>query len=69
MIVRTLEQCRQSERRVVAENWESVRMLLKDDHMGFSFISRPSTPTPRRIFTTATTSNRCTACRVKAKLR
>ncbi len=37
MIVRTLEQCRQSERRVVAENWESVRMLLKDDHMGFSF--------------------------------
>lgn len=37
MIVRTLEECRQSERRVVAENWESVRMLLKDDHMGFSF--------------------------------
>lgn len=69
MIVRTLEECRQSERRVVAENWESVRMLLKDDHMGFSFISRPSTPTLRRIFTTATTSNRCTACRVKAKLR
>ncbi|MDV5170343.1 ectoine synthase [Photobacterium rosenbergii] len=37
MIVRTLEQCRNSERRVVADNWESVRMLLKDDNMGFSF--------------------------------
>ncbi|UTV29569.1 ectoine synthase [Photobacterium atrarenae] len=37
MIVRTLEECRQSERRVVAENWESTRMLLKDDNMGFSF--------------------------------
>lgn len=37
MIVRTLEECRQSERRVVAETWESVRMLLKDDKMGFSF--------------------------------
>ncbi|KAA3491044.1 ectoine synthase, partial [Vibrio mimicus] len=29
MIVRTIDRCRQSERRVVAENWESVRMLLK----------------------------------------
>lgn len=37
MIVRTLENCRQTKRRVVAENWESVRMLLKDDNMGFSF--------------------------------
>ncbi|KGY12042.1 ectoine synthase [Vibrio tubiashii] len=37
MIVRTLEQCRDSERRVVAQTWESVRMLLKDDNMGFSF--------------------------------
>lgn len=39
MIVRTLEACRQSERRIVAETgtWESVRMLLKDDQMGFSF--------------------------------
>lgn len=37
MIVRTLEECRQSERRVVAQTWESVRMLLKDDNMGFSF--------------------------------
>ncbi|CAH8192847.1 L-ectoine synthase [Vibrio aestuarianus] len=37
MIVRTLDECRQSERRVVAPTWESVRMLLKDDNMGFSF--------------------------------
>lgn len=37
MIVRTLEECCQSERRVVAQTWESVRMLLKDDNMGFSF--------------------------------
>ncbi|NUY55792.1 MULTISPECIES: ectoine synthase [Salinivibrio] len=37
MIVRTLEECQNSDRRVVAENWESVRMLLRDDNMGFSF--------------------------------
>ena len=37
MIVRTLEDCRKSERRVAAENWESIRMSLKDDKMGFSF--------------------------------
>ncbi|WP_105901279.1 ectoine synthase [Vibrio gangliei] len=37
MIVRTLEECRNSERRVVADTWESVRMLLKEDKMGFSF--------------------------------
>ena len=37
MIVRTLKECEQSERRVVSENWESVRMLLKDDNMCFSF--------------------------------
>lgn len=39
MIVRTLDECSASDRRVQAENgnWESVRMLLKDDNMGFSF--------------------------------
>ncbi len=37
MIVRTLKECQNSERRVVADNWESVRMILKDDKMGFSF--------------------------------
>ncbi len=39
MIVRTLKDCENSERRVVSETgtWESTRMLLKDDRMGFSF--------------------------------
>lgn len=37
MIVRTLEECINSERRVATDTWESVRMLLKDDNMGFSF--------------------------------
>lgn len=37
MIVRTLEQARNSDRRVVSEGWESTRMLLKGDQMGFSF--------------------------------
>ncbi len=37
MIVRTLEECEKSERRVVSQNWESTRMLLKDDNMGYSF--------------------------------
>lgn len=37
MIVRQLEECKNSERRVTAQNWESVRMLLKNDDMGFSF--------------------------------
>ena len=37
MIVRTLKDCEASDRRVVSQNWESTRMLLKDDKMGFSF--------------------------------
>lgn len=37
MIVRTLQQAERSERRVVTPNWESVRLLLKSDRMGFSF--------------------------------
>jgi len=39
MIVRTLEEAKQSGRRIVSpdNNWESVRLLLKDDDMGFSF--------------------------------
>ncbi len=37
MIVRNLEECRQSNRRVASDTWESVRMSLKDDGMGFSF--------------------------------
>lgn len=39
MIVRTLKEAEASTRRVVSPdgNWESTRMLLKDDNMGFSF--------------------------------
>lgn len=37
MIVRTLEECKSSSRAINGGNWESVRMLLKDDNMGFSF--------------------------------
>ena len=39
MIVRTLEEAEKSERRVEDPNgnWDSVRLLLKDDNMGFSF--------------------------------
>ncbi|QQD20384.1 ectoine synthase [Venatoribacter cucullus] len=39
MIVRTLEECQNSARKIESETgtWNSVRMLLKDDNMGFSF--------------------------------
>lgn len=39
MIVRDLEEAEKSSRRIVSPegNWESVRLLLKDDNMGFSF--------------------------------
>lgn len=37
MIVRKLQQAEQGERRVVSEGWESTRLLLKNDGMGFSF--------------------------------
>ncbi len=37
MIVRNLEQARNGKRRIVAETWESTRLLLRDDEMGFSF--------------------------------
>ncbi len=39
MIVRQLQDAEQSERRIVSPdgNWESTRMLLKGDNMGFSF--------------------------------
>lgn len=37
MIVRRLEEAERSDRRVVSENWESTRLLLKGDKMGFSF--------------------------------
>ena len=37
MIVRTLQQARAGARRVQAETWESTRLLLQNDRMGFSF--------------------------------
>ncbi len=39
MIVRTLEECNKGKRRIVSPdgNWESTRLLLSDDNMGFSF--------------------------------
>jgi L-ectoine synthase len=37
MIVRTLAECEQSNRKIVSETWDSTRLLLKGDNMGFSF--------------------------------
>ncbi len=39
MIVRDLHSANKTERRIVSPdgNWESTRLLLKDDNMGFSF--------------------------------
>ncbi|MAT91551.1 MAG: L-ectoine synthase [Halioglobus sp.] len=39
MIVRTLAEANQGDRRIVSPdgNWESTRLLLKNDQMGFSF--------------------------------
>jgi L-ectoine synthase len=36
MIVRSLLEAEKTDRRVVAQNWESTRLLLKSDEMGFS---------------------------------
>lgn len=37
MIVRDLNEAQRTRRRVVTPGWESTRLLLKDDGMGFSF--------------------------------
>ena len=37
MIVRDLAAANETRRRVVSKGWESTRLLLKDDNMGFSF--------------------------------
>ena len=37
MLVRDLNAATQPRRRVVSKGWESTRLLLKDDQMGFSF--------------------------------
>lgn len=36
MIVRTLQAAERTDRRIVTQNWDSVRLLLKSDGMGFS---------------------------------
>lgn len=37
MIIRKLDTIRASERNIITDGWESARLLLKDDGMGFSF--------------------------------
>lgn len=37
MIIRKLDEIRASERNIVTKQWESARLLLKDEGMGFSF--------------------------------
>ena len=37
MIVRNLQDAETNGRRIRSENWESTRLLLKGDNMGFSF--------------------------------
>lgn len=37
MIVRDLEEARETERMVVSNGWDSTRLLLAGDEMGFSF--------------------------------
>lgn len=37
MIVRSLQEARQTKRRISSGNWESVRLVLAEDRMGFSF--------------------------------
>lgn len=37
MIIRDLNEARNSERHVFSQGWDSVRLLLKGDGMGFSF--------------------------------
>lgn len=37
MIVRQLQTAEQTSRRVVSQGWESTRLLLNDDKVGFSF--------------------------------
>lgn len=37
MIVRDLKTAEASGRRIVSDGWDSTRLILKDDNMGFSF--------------------------------
>jgi len=37
VIVRSADEMNKTDRRIVTKQWESLRLLLKDDNMGFSF--------------------------------
>lgn len=37
MIVRQLQDAEKSDRKIVSNGWDSTRLLLKNDNMGFSF--------------------------------
>lgn len=37
MIIRDLNQAKDTERKVDSEGWSSIRLILKEDNMGFSF--------------------------------
>jgi hypothetical protein len=37
MIVRQLQDAEKTDRKIVSEGWDSTRLLLKNDNMGFSF--------------------------------
>lgn len=37
MIVRNLQEAEATNRRIVSQGWESTRLLLKNDNVGFSF--------------------------------
>jgi L-ectoine synthase len=37
VIIRSADEMNQTNRRIVTKQWESLRLLLKDDNMGFSF--------------------------------
>jgi L-ectoine synthase len=37
MIIRDLDEAKNTERRVDPKGWISIRLLLKDDNMGLSF--------------------------------
>lgn len=67
MIVRTLKDAQASDRRVRSDNWESTRLLLKNDQMGFSFHITTILPGQKLISGTRIIWNRFTASVAKVK--
>lgn len=37
MLIRDINHVKETDRRVVEKNWDSIRLILKNDDMGFSF--------------------------------